>query len=305
MYDAHAMVDLEERCLNEWWLLEEIYRFAEDKIDALQDGFVYPRSGGDPDYKIAGSGNIEIGDWRPGFCNAAPNVILLTAVKILDAFVEWLLHENGQSVGYKFSDKLDALKTTPLIYPPPLSTRVWFRDRIVALYRELVPVRNTIIHNRTFQISHGGVEVNTGGNVNALTPGDLRSVAQVVVSLIRYVGQSWKLDEFRERRIKRAFDEIRHLHHEASLGQMPPVLVYVRKYVAEGETIDIDQIRLDVETRNRKRDPVFHLRLVFTDPSSPERAFLVPFEQLATSRLVCNSSALSRFASTVPALAES
>jgi hypothetical protein len=32
MYTPESVLDLEERCLNEWWLLETVYGFAEDKL---------------------------------------------------------------------------------------------------------------------------------------------------------------------------------------------------------------------------------------------------------------------------------
>jgi len=288
-FGPSALADLQARTAYEAWLLEPVYeisnqRIAVDDVDEL----IYPTSGAPPTQTIYGVGNIIIGDWRPGFLEAGAPLVLVTAFKLLDMLLEWVLAENGRATTHKFVQKIAALKDHSIQFPMLIGSRPWLSTRLTALYEQLEPLRGTIIHARHFQSIGGTLHVSgsKGGNVGApvsLQPNDLRNLSVVLVSLLKYLDGTWTLDAFREKRIRRALDELQHLHGEMSLGQLEPGFLNVRVYRLDTESIvvDLDAIRRDINARRPHQDVVFDLRVVaIRSDGAGAKAFLVPWEQI-------------------------
>jgi hypothetical protein len=87
------------------------------------------------------------------------------------------------------------------------------------------------------------------------------------------------MDTFREKRIRRALDELAHLHQLPSLGQIPPGFLNVRVYVLEGESIqcDLARIRQDVAAKKPNQDVAFDLRVIAIAPNgSRATTYLIP-----------------------------
>src|SRR5581483_1231728 len=107
----------------ESWLLEAVYQIANQRL-AVEgvDELIYPPSGGPPTQTIYGMGSINPGDWRPGFLNAGAPLIFVTAFKLLDMLLEWVLVENGFESTHRFSEKIKALKSSPQ-FPQILEAR--------------------------------------------------------------------------------------------------------------------------------------------------------------------------------------
>ena len=84
------------------------------------------------------------------------------------------------------------------------------------------------------------------GSASPLMPTDLRNLALVLVSLMRYLEGTWAMDLLREKRLRRALDELAHLHALPSLGQLPPASLTVRVYVAENDPIEFLRIAVRV-----------------------------------------------------------
>src|SRR4051794_31473095 len=95
-YGPAAIADLQNRTEYELWLLEAVYEIANQRL-ALEDvdELIYPASGGPPTQIIYGIGSSNVGDWRPGFLNAGAPLIFVTAFKLFDMLLEWVLVENG------------------------------------------------------------------------------------------------------------------------------------------------------------------------------------------------------------------
>src|SRR2546427_1579991 len=105
----------------------------------------------------------------------------VTAFKLLDMLVEWVLAENGKPATYKFVQKIAVLKGL-VKFPPLMDTRPWLRDRLVALYDKLEPLRGTIIHAPHFKAAGGALRVSSskGGAIGPLVTivmTDLRNLA--------------------------------------------------------------------------------------------------------------------------------
>lgn len=288
-FGPSALADLRARTAYEAWLLEAVYeitnhRIAVDDVDEL----IYPTSGAPPTQTIYGVGNIIIGDWRPGFLEAGAPLVLVTAFKLLDMLLEWVLAENGRAASHRFVQKIAALKHPSIQFPTLIASRPWLSSRLTALYEQLEPLRGTIIHARHFRSIGGGLQVSgsKGGTVGvpvSLQPKDLRNLSVVLVSLLKYLDGTWTLDTFREKRIRRALDELQHLHGEVSLGQLEPGFLNVRVYRLDTESIvvDLDAVRRDINARRQNQDLVFDLRVIaIRSDGVSAKAFLVPWAQI-------------------------
>ncbi len=283
-----ALDDLRERTEYEAWLLEAVYDITDQPIAVEDPGdLIYAASGGPPTQAIHAVLHSNLGDWRPGFLEVGAPLIFVTAFKLLDMLLEWVLTENGQKPSHRFVEKIAAVKGT-VLFPPLIGSRSWLQERLVALYEKLEPYRGTITHNRYFKSTGGGLQVRSskGGTVGPaidISPEDLRRLAFLLVSLLRYLEGTWAMDAFREKRIRRALDELAHLHWCGSLGQLLPAFFNVRVYVSEGDPIqcDLARIRRDIAAIRPNEDVMFNLRVVsVASDGSRATAYLIPWSQL-------------------------
>ena len=83
--------------------------------------------------RLFGVGSINIGDWCPGFLEAGAPLVLVTAFKLLDMILEWVLDQNGYQSTFRFAQKLKALRGS-VQFPPLIGSRPWLQTRIVSLY---------------------------------------------------------------------------------------------------------------------------------------------------------------------------
>jgi hypothetical protein len=220
--------------------------------------------------------------------------------------LEWILAENGQSSTHRFKQKIAALKKAAVRFPPIVKTRPWLQERLIALYENLEPLRGTIIHARDFKRSGGELQISSSkhgviGAAVTISATDLHNLALVLVSLLRYLERTWTIDLFREKRIRRALDELAHLHGLSPLGQLPPGFLTVRVYVPDKDPIqwDIERIRRDVASKREGQDVIFDLRIIsISHDGGSVTAYLIPWDQLEilTSETSKTRAELSRYA---------
>jgi hypothetical protein len=290
-YRPTEIADLTARTDYEAWLLEAVYEITDQRIAVENvDELIYPPSGGPPTQTIYVAGNIRIGDWRPGFLRAGAPLVLVSAFKLLDMMLEWVLVSNGQKPSFKFSEKIELLKRQ-VEFPFLIESRPWLRERLLSLYEGMDPLRGTIIHHRHFKSSEGSLQVSASrrgivGVPVRFTPDDLRNLAALLVSLLRYLERTWTLDEFREKRLRRILDGLGYLHALPSLGQLEPGFLNVRVYVIDGAEVecDLDRVGRDIAAKRPNQDVMFDLRVVSIKPDGTSAtAYLVPWSRLQSS----------------------
>lgn len=284
LYSSSAQQRLAERTDYEAWFLEAVYKIAEDELfPTFPDAVIYPANGVAPQFIAYMRGNILVGDWRGGFLNAGAPLVFVTVFKLLDMIMEWVLEENGFAPSFRFQQKLNQL-TASIRFPAEIESRPWLRERLIGLYRTAEPLRGTIIHNRHFASSDGTIRVasskgNVIGSQVKISPGDLRTLALTVVSLLRYMDNKWPLNEYREKLLRHDLDNLVHLHACAVLGQKRPFSPTVRVYCSEANlpTVDIRKIQNDLATRYVNDDCMFDLRIVVVEKGAVTDAFLLPW----------------------------
>jgi len=287
-YPSGSLADLSERTEYEAWFLEAAYEIVDQRIAASKpDQFVYPPNGGPPVLAMYASSNMTIGDWRGGFMKVGAPLVFMTAFKLLDMLIEWVLTQNGKASTYKFAEKIKALNGA-VQFPTLVETRPWLRERLCALYEQMLPLRGTIIHDRHFKSASGSLEISstkggTVGPVVTIDEADLRNLALVLVSVLRYLKGTWTIDAFEEKRLRWSLDELAHLHKLPKLGQLPPTCLTVRLFVPDEESItfDIAKARSDVAARFTKVDPIFDVLIIaVARHGTGATAYRIPWDEL-------------------------
>lgn len=294
-YDQQSIHDLAEMTLYESWLLEAAYAISEESLfPEWPDKMIYLPDGSAPSRKAMGFAVLTIGDWRPEFLKVGAPLIFMTTFKLLDMVVEWILKQNGRPSTFRFAEKIRHLNTG-LNFPPYMSSRTWLQQRLIALYQQLEPLRGTIIHDRHFETMNGALDVSSsrGNNVGptvSLSAKVIRSLAVVIVSVLRYLDGTWLPDPYREKVLRRALDDLTHLHGLPSLNQKSPYSLTVRAYVLRKDsiTVDVERIHRDVCTELPAYDVVFDVRLIAIEPVVTLAAsYLLPWEFLSDKRIGC------------------
>lgn len=284
LYDATSLTDLKERIQYEDWLLEATYAIAsQDLFPSYPDSLIFALNNPRPHQRGYSSVNIIIGDWRPKFLQAGAPLVFVSIFKLLDMLIEWIISNNGKKVSYRFKDKLNSLNF-PIVFPEPIESNVWLKERLIGFYRTLEPHRGTIIHDRYFTSTDGTLSVSSSKQGTVGVPLDisgeqLRRFAKTIISVIRYVDHTWHLDDLKKRALKHDLDELQMLHGLGTMGQKRPTHVGVRVYsdVWNSVLVDIPQLRNSVFALYQNQDCSFDIRLLLVDDGKVVEAYRLPW----------------------------
>jgi hypothetical protein len=218
-------------------------------------------------------------------------LVFVTAFKTLDMLMEWVLVENGSPSTYKFSEKIRKL-TGSVLFPPLIEGRPWLRERLCALYKQLEPLRGTIIHDRRFKSAGGSLDVSStkGGSIGpvvSMADEDVRNLVVTVCSLVQYLKGTWQMDAFQEKRLRFALDELSTLHGLPSLGQLAPQRLEVQLCILDADPIRLDlaRIRSDIAMKFPRNDTVFDVRVaVLSRDGTGATAYLIPWDQVSQTQ---------------------
>ena len=284
-----ARQELRELTGYEDWLLQHVYKLTEDELfPEWPDAVVYDADTKSSVVRNSGRGNAVLLDWRPGFLQVAPPLVFVASFKLLDMLFEWVLKVTDRFDGYQFSRKIKQLDKPGIVYPSVLQARPWLVAALAALYKCSEPLRGTIIHSRHFESSNGGLRIASSknevvGEYVELSAEDLRTYAQLSVSVLKYLHGDWHLDAHREKRLRWQIDALQKLHRLEPLGQAQPRHVCVRWNTRDPNIriVDVDWIQGDILERNPGQDVTFDLRVVIaSEGRSSPRAYLIPYEVL-------------------------
>lgn len=284
IFDATSFSKLTQRSEYESWLLEAVYAIAEQELFPVDpDAVVYPVTKSKVQFYVSARANITTGGWQPGFLHAGAPLVFVSIFKLLDMFIEWVLDENGEPPTFRFQDKLRRLTDSPL-FPPPIETRPWLKERLIALYKNLEPLRGTIIHDKHFTATDGAIRVSRSKNgivgpAVEISAANLRRLALIIISVLKYVVDAWQLDDVREKTLRHDLDGLVALHALPLLGQKRPFHTTVRVYSADPDPLHIDAaaIRADLDARYIDQDCSFDLRVLIVRASAVVEAYLFPW----------------------------
>jgi hypothetical protein len=198
--------------------------------------------------------------------------------------VEWILHANGEKPDYKFTRKMSQLER-PLTLRSQMPGRPWLFESLVSLYKELAPLRGTVIHQRHFKSEVGNLVVSaskggTTGEPAPISADELRTLSQVVVTAVRFLEGTWEMDEFREKLLASRLDTLARLHKLSPTGQRAPILLKVRLFRKVGDDliIDVDKIRRDADLNSPGSESMFDVEvIVLASTESKLAAYRLPW----------------------------
>lgn len=277
--------DLTERTAYESYLLEAVYKIVGNPFETEGvDDLIFPPDGRPPRQVVHGRVSLDLGDWRPGFLNVGAPLIFTTAFKLLDMVIEWVLAQNGRAPNFRFSEKIKKLEERPS-FPPLIETRPQLRERLVALYKELAPLRGTIIHNRHFTSADGVLSVSVSKDDPTVlwSQIDLRNLSLLLVLLVRCLEGTWSLDPYVEKRFYYLLDELAPFHKLARLDQMMPSYRRARVYVRDEDPIvvDLEKVRRAAFWGRQGQDVVYDLRIVaISDDGRNATTYIVRYDEL-------------------------
>jgi hypothetical protein len=293
----------------EMWFLEAVYGLAGKPLfPTWPDQLIYFPGENKPTMLGYMSANIVIGDWRSGFLAAGSPLVFVTTFKLFDMFIDLVLENNGFAQTFRFQQKISQLKNG-VLFPNFIEYRPWLKERIIAMYETLVPLRGTIIHNKHFSTTDGNLKVSSSqrgviGPEQTIDREQLRELTVLVISIIHYVDGSWVIDSYKGKVLQRTFDTLQKFHGQPSIGQLLPRVLTVRTYVKVSDIkINLKTIRDDLRQHCPNEDVVFDLRIIIaSDDKNTLTAYLLPWSEIENQgdEIILGHSQLSKFISRIP-----
>ena len=274
IYDHKAQQKLLDKLDYELWLLNQL---AEYQIfDGGTDIATLKIRSGKLDTTILDSGKENV-PWSRVATDITP-LVFTASYKVLDMIFEWILEENHsmgkiKKVPWPFKDKLDLLKNkSKLQYPPLFTTKKYLHSYSEALFRQLLPYRNEIVHKKAFSVSGDQLILSSSKNRNiglTLSRTQLGCLMRFVVALARALAGVIEIDAHRDRLLKYHLDSLKTAHGLKAFKQQKPPLVNVELEEVPNQCgsfpVNLKQIRDNVSATFPTQDAFFNLTVRAVD----------------------------------------
>ena len=273
MYDHKAQQKLLDKLDYELWLLNQL---AEYQIfDGGTDIATLKIRSGKLDTTILDSGEESV-PWSRITADITP-LVFTASYKMLDMIFEWILEENHSAgnikkVPWGFTDKLDLLKNkSKLQYPPLFTTQKYLHSHSEALFSQLLPYRNEIVHNKAFSICKDKLILSSSRNQNiglTLSRVQIGCLVRFVVALARALAGVIEVNAHMDRLLKYHLDSLKTAHKLKVFKQKKLFLVNVEFEVPQqcgSFPVNLKQIRDKVSTTFPTQDAVFNLTVQTVD----------------------------------------
>jgi hypothetical protein len=292
MFDQVAQETLKDRADYELWLLD----FLSEKGGLVEGGtdvstFTY-------DFTVSGRSPPVLVEVlaRESLCSGAIMEILdamrpltfTASYKILDVIAEWILEENRNvgtipMVPWRFSDKVEAIKSQQVVHPPFFQSHNRVRDCFISLYDNLLRFRNEIVHRHEFQMVDRKLVVKVTENgktyVLELDYDRLAAFVRTSIALVKILDGTLVLGEFEEQCLNYHLDRIEELHGKGTSGQKKPVIVNVvlKVPIAEGKgSVNLALVRQRLSRNFPDASVLLNLRIVGFVDGTPSIAWSFP-----------------------------
>lgn len=288
------MDDLLECTRFELVFLQELYRLAawETSPIDMPDLVMWYDDEKQPFFEVHCRGCAYLSDWRPGFMEVGKPLIFVTAFKLMDLLVCWVIEQEiGVAAPQKTEVKYKLLSEIPReSLLAVFSDNYWLFERLLSMYPVLVRVRNTLAHRSDFEVGPGGMRVKAGRAEDSawvdIGDQELRDVSAFLLNVIwGIVGVVETNDRWR-RLVKILCDRLSRFHKLKLFGQKELVLGVFRvdSSLLEDVVFDLDVVKMHMDRRGFSSDKpvvadtIFDLEVNVTGPN-PQR-FVVPWDCL-------------------------
>ena len=293
MYDHKARQELLDKLDYELWLLNKL---AEYQIfDGGTDIATLKIRSGESKTGILDLDSGEELVTSPQLTTLMTPLVLTASYKILDMIFEWILEENHsvrniKKVPWGFQDKLKLLKgKAKLQYPPLFTIQKYLHSYSVALFRQLLPYRNEIVHNNAFSVYNNQLVLSSSKNNNiglTLSRVQIGYLVRFVIALARALAGVIEVDVHRDGLLRYYLDSLRSVHGLEALKQKKPLLINVEFEVPKrcgSFPGDLKQVRDKVRILFPTQDVFFNLTVQAVDDDSLIAKWYFKEEDVPTS----------------------
>ena len=223
-----ARTGLREKLAYEIWLLG----FLEERYEIVRGKHVSKSFKITSDDKPDEMGTIfeERVGLDPTFMNAMMPLIFLASFKTLDMIFEWILAENSIKIPRQFTKKKKLLKNKSSLQLPPLfKNQPYLYDYAKALFCQLLPYRNEVIHNNRFSVSEDILTLSSSrtGTTLTLSSEQIGGLARFVRALVRALTKEIIVDSYKNKLLQYYLDILAPVHGLTTFNQQVPRFVHV------------------------------------------------------------------------------
>lgn len=316
MYDKSSQEQLKEKLGYELWLLSYLTN-TEKTIGGEANIPVATFTNRENNFheKIEISEILGAGSAKKIINLIAP-LTFTACYKILDMIFEWVLEENHLAERihnkkipsqWRFSEKIKQIPMLNLVYPPAFEAQLFLKSYLFALYKNLLEIRNEIVHRNNFSVSSNGkisVTIPKEKNTLELDSRELNALAKILVTLANILSGNSSLGQFENKHIKYNLDLIQQIHRLDTFNQQKPRLLNVKLKVPREKNglflADLKFIRGKLSQSYPGADILFNLEITGIVYDQPTLLWKLPVDSVPDiDILVLPSDSFDKFKESV------
>ena len=204
----------------------------------------------------------------PTLLNAMTPLTFVASFKTLDMIFEWILEKKNKKVPWGFSDKVKILKrASNLQLPDPFKNHPHLYDYAKALFCQLVPYRNEVVHRNRFSVSGDTLTLSDSkaGTSLTLNGQQVDRLVRFALALVRVLTKQMVVDRKTDKLLKYYLDGLAPIHGLPTFNQQKPLLVPVELTVPKcGASFpaDLKQVRDAVKRTFSNQEMFFDLKVL-------------------------------------------
>jgi hypothetical protein len=228
-----------------------------------------------------------LGDTGAEMTHRMSPLIFSAAYKLLDMVIEWTIRENALTCPFQFAKKVEIIDNTPqLIYPDFIGSDAAVREVVVGLFKEVLPYRNAITHNKWGKNVDGDLHFEfdrNGQHYSRIVLFETTLAFAEGMSLLGDLLVNQPTDPNKLNTLKWLVDRLASLHGKPSFGiTQPRYFQVVRKTRGSGTSplvVDLVQVRSVVGQQAGQAPAVYDLTIE-ADSAAGVEAWQIPFASL-------------------------
>jgi hypothetical protein len=301
MYKKAAQQILLDKVDYEVWLLDFLAK-RQDMFEGGKDISLIEITSNKPGAKVNVSMTDNIGaSTAQSIIDAMAPLTFTASYKMLDMIFEWILEENQRAgniskVPRRFSDKLKLCSNiSKLKFPPLFMNQRHLHVYSEALFSQLLPYRNAIVHDNSFSVSGDSLTLSNSMNGISLTLSRVQigCLVRFVVALVRALAGVIVIDSYMDNLLRYHLDVLATAHGLATFNQQMPLLVHVELTVPkQGDSFlaNLKHARDTVSSIHPGRDVVFNLTVLGVEGENLIAKWYFEAEDVPASDLVAFSA---------------
>ncbi len=253
-------LNLQDKLDYEIWLLG----FLEKHRDKDESVSIEIKSGEEQNIKVEMVAEESLASYYTvPLLNAMMPLTFVAFFKTLDMLFEWIIEGNGKAVPRPFKCKVELLKKD-LQLPPLFENRPYLYDYAKALFCQLLPYRNAVVHENSFCVSKDTLTLSSSAQGTSLTLSSkqvdhLMRFARVIVRAL--TGEE-VIDDYQDKMLRYYLDILAPVHKLETFGQQPPNFVHVKLTVPKqgpAFLVDLKNVRDQLACPNQ--ETIFDLKV--------------------------------------------